>query len=372
MWRLAETARWKRRVPRARFPIYAQASVTYWVRPHGRTADCLGLLIANIIMQDRLMFEECCESLLYFFRRHIFLTGCDEPDVAERIFQSAVAVAVELALNRLQYFRSGVVSLTDNRIRIFDVKMNFHWRPAERLRAAMVGFWVLIGKHNHRASDSDLGVPDLSVGFCQPIDLSRSEGFFVKLYGRGRVIDAQVRRRALAAIRNRFHFGPHKFSPLCQIGSASITLNAVGGANTIRSMRRPAVSSSARNSASVRSRPPVITSMFRSLPTITPSCDDDPTLSGTVGSMMSNRAPFLRSGRSGIAARHFLNIVELCSSSQSCMTLFRIYVSAPAGTDSKKLPARNSARPATPLSASSRVAPSWQCGKSKTLPRASG
>src|SRR5262249_27155155 len=36
----------KRRVPRARFPIYAQASVTYWVRPHGRTADCLGLLKA--------------------------------------------------------------------------------------------------------------------------------------------------------------------------------------------------------------------------------------------------------------------------------------------------------------------------------------
>src|SRR5262249_28114256 len=30
----AETARWKRRVPRVRFPIYAQASVTYWVRPH--------------------------------------------------------------------------------------------------------------------------------------------------------------------------------------------------------------------------------------------------------------------------------------------------------------------------------------------------
>ena len=27
MWPIAETARWKRRAPRARFPIYAQASI---------------------------------------------------------------------------------------------------------------------------------------------------------------------------------------------------------------------------------------------------------------------------------------------------------------------------------------------------------
>ena len=64
-------------------------------------------------------------------------------------------------------------------------------------------------------------------------------------------------------------------------------------------MRSPEVSSSARNSASVRSRPPAITNMFKSLPMITPSCDDDPTRSGTVGSMMSSRAPFF------IAARQY-------------------------------------------------------------------
>src|SRR5262249_2572333 len=164
------------------------------------------LFTANISMHDRLLFEEFGESLLYFFRRYIFLAGCDEPDVAERIFQSAVAVAVETVLYRLQYFRSGVISLTDNRIRVFDVKMNFHWRSAERLRAAMAGFWILIGEHNHRASNSDLGVPDLSARFCQAVDLRRAKGFFVKLYGRGRAIDTQVWGRALTAVRNRVQF----------------------------------------------------------------------------------------------------------------------------------------------------------------------
>src|SRR5215510_6988205 len=171
------------------------------------------LSTANINKRDCLLLEEGGKALLYFFRRHIFLAGCDEPDVAERVFQFTVAVAVETVLYRLQYFRSGVVSLTDNRIRIFDVKMNFHWRSAERLRAAMAGFWILIGEHDHRASNSDLGVPDLSARFRQAIDLFSSEGFFVKLYGRGRAIDAQVWGRALTAVRNRVHFVCHKHSP---------------------------------------------------------------------------------------------------------------------------------------------------------------
>src|SRR5262245_10261073 len=83
------------------------------------------------------LLKECGKSLLYFFSRQVLLTGCDEPNVAERVFQFAIAVAVELILYRLQYFRSGVVSLADHCVRIFDVKVDLHRCPAERLGAAM-------------------------------------------------------------------------------------------------------------------------------------------------------------------------------------------------------------------------------------------
>src|SRR5215510_8248835 len=110
--------------------------------------------------QSAILFEDGGESLPYFFKRHIFLAGCDEPDVAEWVFQFAAAVAVELVFYRLQYFRPGVVSLADNRVRVFNVKMNLHWGSAERVRTAMAVFRILVGQHNYRASDSDLGVPD--------------------------------------------------------------------------------------------------------------------------------------------------------------------------------------------------------------------
>src|SRR5262249_53954753 len=106
------------------------------------------------------LLEEGGESLPYFFKRHIFLAGYDEPDVAERVFQFAAAVAVELVFYRLQYFRPGVVSLANNSVRIFDVKMNLHGCSAERLGAAMAVFQILVGQHYHRSSNSDLGVPD--------------------------------------------------------------------------------------------------------------------------------------------------------------------------------------------------------------------
>src|SRR5215470_6589129 len=84
-------------------------------------------------LQTAILLEEGGESLPYFFRRHIFLAGCDEPDVAERVFQFASSVAVELVFYRLQYFRPGVVSLANHCVRVFDIKVNLHRCSAERL-----------------------------------------------------------------------------------------------------------------------------------------------------------------------------------------------------------------------------------------------
>src|SRR5262245_21674431 len=172
-------------------------------------------LYKSVDAPNCLLIEECGKSLPYLISRHVFLAGCDEPDVAERVFQFTAAVAVELVLHWLQYFRPGVVSLANYCVRIFDVNVNLHRCSAERLGAAMPVFQILTCQHYHRASNSELGVPDLPARFCQPVDLHRSEGFFVKLNGGGRVVNTQVRRRAFTTIRNRFHFACHKYSPLC-------------------------------------------------------------------------------------------------------------------------------------------------------------
>src|SRR5262245_31336905 len=84
-----------------------------------------------------LLLEECGKAILYLFGRYIFLAGCDEPNMSERIFQFAVAVAVETVLYWLQNFRPGVVSLANQCVRICDVNVNLYRCSAERLGAAM-------------------------------------------------------------------------------------------------------------------------------------------------------------------------------------------------------------------------------------------
>src|SRR5262245_29946344 len=96
---------------------------------------------------------------------------------------------------------------------------------------------------------------------------------------------------------------------------ASMTL-IVADVSTMRLTGTPAASRSARNSDSVRSLPPVTTSMLRSVPAIMASYGDVPGRSGTMGSTSSSR------DRSPIAARMVRRMAMLCSSSQSWMTLF--------------------------------------------------
>src|SRR5262245_11781083 len=84
------------------------------------------------VYESRLLLEECGKPLLQLLWRPILLAGGDEPDVAERVFQFAGAVSVELIFYRLQYFRPGVVSLADHRVRVIDVKMNCHRSSAQR------------------------------------------------------------------------------------------------------------------------------------------------------------------------------------------------------------------------------------------------
>src|SRR5207253_5814543 len=87
--------------------------------------------------------------------------------------------------------------------------------------------------------------------------------------GRGRVLAAEVR----AQVRTGF---------------LPAMMLIVAGVGRIRAVRSPARSISLRKSASVRSRPPVTTSMFRSVWASIASNGDDPGRSGRIGSTTSS------------------------------------------------------------------------------------
>src|SRR5439155_17224251 len=80
---------------------------------------------------------------------------------------------------------------------------------AERLRTAHVHLRVLVGEHDRSIADPDLGVPDPPAGLRQTHRLRRAERLLVELDGAGRVLAAQVRRRARVWV----HFSCHGSSP---------------------------------------------------------------------------------------------------------------------------------------------------------------
>ena len=131
-------------------------------------------------------------------------------------------------------------------------------------------------------------------------------------------------------------------------------------------MWKPPIASKSRNSLSVRSHPPIPPNMFRSDITTERLSTVGSSLSGTTLSMTIKRAPRSKT------RRQFRKIRMQRSSLQSWIMLFIMIASAPDGRDSKKLPAINSNRSATPASDTFLTAASAQCGKSKTMPRIVG
>src|SRR5262249_42739754 len=84
------------------------------------------------------------------------------PDVAVRVRQRARAVAVKLVLHRTHLLRAGGDGLAEARVHVLDVEADAHRRAAQRLRAAVAHLGELVGQHDRRVADPDLGVPHLA------------------------------------------------------------------------------------------------------------------------------------------------------------------------------------------------------------------
>ena len=106
---------------------------------------------------------------LHLLRRHVFDVRRERPAVAERVFQNGDAVAVELVGQRPLHGGTRRLRALHEGIDIRDVDQQVDRRAAQRLRAAEVHLGELVGQHDRRGADADLGVTDAAAGCVKRI-----------------------------------------------------------------------------------------------------------------------------------------------------------------------------------------------------------
>src|SRR6266511_3094434 len=111
-----------------------------------------------------LLLHERLHALVDLVHRQVFLVRRQGPDMAEWVCQGAGAVAVELILDWPKLFSPGGYRLAKLCVHVLDVEQDADRRAAERLRAAEAHVGVLVGHHDRRVADLDLGVADLAAG----------------------------------------------------------------------------------------------------------------------------------------------------------------------------------------------------------------
>src|SRR5207237_37490 len=130
----------------------------------------------------------------------MLLPGRDEPDVTERMLDLTRAIAVELVLDRSHDLGARRHRARNQRVDVVDVEMELHRRAADRRRREDAEVGILVGEHDRRAGDLELGVADSSARLREPHGLLRAERLPVELDRAGRVLAAEVR----AQVRHGF------------------------------------------------------------------------------------------------------------------------------------------------------------------------
>ena len=84
------------------------------------------LIIYGLTMLWRAAVSRGFRTPLHLFRRDVFLVRRDMPDMAERIDDCAVAIAIELVLQRFLHRRTGFDGVIENGINVFDIDHQAH------------------------------------------------------------------------------------------------------------------------------------------------------------------------------------------------------------------------------------------------------
>ena len=137
--------------------------------------------------------------------------GGDRPQMPERVGQRAGTVAVELVLDRVQYFGSVCNGPLEDGVAVLHEKAKSPWCTAIRKRAAGVSLGALVREHEHGIADLDLGVSDFSVRPRETHDFEGAEGLPIELDGAGAVMHDQERRHRMMTGRDGSNFRIHKW-----------------------------------------------------------------------------------------------------------------------------------------------------------------
>src|SRR5215510_1216100 len=136
--------------------------------------------------------------------------GSDVPDVAGRIGHRARAVAVELVLHRSYQLGAGGQRALHDAIDVLDVQHDADRRAADPAWTQRADLGMLVGEHDGRVADLDLGVPDSAARRGDADLLDGCERLLVEVDGLRRVVADQVRRRRVVAIGNRLDVAHHE------------------------------------------------------------------------------------------------------------------------------------------------------------------
>src|SRR5690606_16969433 len=124
--------------------------------------------------------------------RNVFDVRRDRPLVAEGIPYRARAIAIELVLQGSLDRGADGDRLLEDGVAVLDVEAETDGRAADRPRRARAHLGELIGEHEARVADLELGVTDLSLE-RKTEELLRAEGLLVEIDRRLRTGDDEVR-----------------------------------------------------------------------------------------------------------------------------------------------------------------------------------
>src|SRR5437867_2912816 len=129
----------------------------------------------------------------------------DAPAMAERILELPRTIAVELVLDRPQRGGTFLDGAVEDVIHVLDVNTDGHRRAAHGLGAAVFHVRELVGEHDQRVADLELGMADLAAGCAHAHALPRAEHGSIEVDRIARAIDGEVRCDFRVALGDRLY-----------------------------------------------------------------------------------------------------------------------------------------------------------------------
>jgi hypothetical protein len=118
----------------------------------------------------------------------------EHPSMAERVDDRRVAVAMPLVRGRPHGLCARVDRALVRVVDVDDLEVHRHRRATPRQRTDEIELGILVGEHQARAADDELGVADAPVVSHVAIDLDRAEHIAVPVDGFCGAGHHQVRR----------------------------------------------------------------------------------------------------------------------------------------------------------------------------------